>query len=306
MTSFAQIRAAIDAAIAGVATGSDARVTSASNHTSGALNITRLSYEQIEETTFKGNAVGFTDNMVNADAMVQWLLGDGGSTSYTADLSSAFTHVEHDTTDIPDLAAIDIHPDTELEAVIVKRGSNLWASINAWNVGTAPVAESVTWTDGDTQAEAWAGVTGGNATYGAGVLVAVGDSPQAAWDDGSANQPVIRIKPDNHVDAAAARANNSYIDFPLTGTSIDAATVRFEIAKGGASSPRGYELRSNADSYATSLGTGDASDTSPNYDEITIDVSAVAATTDLSFRLYLYSPSSGSVINVDSFSVEAA
>lgn len=280
--------------------GSGGGITSSSHgHTaSGALSVPRVAGDQKTLVSIEADATSWGDNLTTTLDNVYSVLVGSGTTTFTVDLTNELSGVDE---------VFIVHPDTIMELDVVKAGSTLAAKWSYINEGSIPdAAWTVTWTDGDTQANNGTGATGNNVAFGAGLLVAVGDSPIAAWDDGSAEQPVIRVKPNNHTTASEARANNSYIDFPLTGTNIDVAEVRFQIAKGGPSNDRGYELRSSADAYATSLGTGLAEGTSPTYDDEVVDVSGVPATTDLSFRLYIYSPSSGSVVNIDNFTVEAA
>lgn len=298
------VKAYVDAQASGTGTTRNTH----DHDSSGALSITRAAADQDTVITVTADATSWTNNLTtDRDHLSGRIEGDSGSTeTYTLDIEDAFDSIAAAGNTTLDFGAIPIQPDTKIEYDIVRNDDEYDLTYRVLRAGTAPAAAwTVTWTDGDTQVEEGTGATGSNATFGAGILVSGGsDSPNEAYDDGSGNQPVIRVIPDDHTDASEAVSNSSYIQFALTGTSLDAGTVSFDVKKGGTSDPRGWELRSSADSYAASLGTGDAA-SNTSYNTATVDVSALAATTDLTFRLYVYTPSSASVIYVDNFSVEA-
>lgn len=158
-------------------------------------------------------------------------------------------------------------------------------------------AWSVEWTDGNTQTEN--GQAGNSASAGPGL--ALFDAASSA--DGYASDPVIKAAPNEHVDLAAAVANDAYIEFPLQGGSLDPAELRFDIARGGSSGPRGWELRSSADGYASTIDSGVIGTVRPNLDRLMVDLSTVPATTNLALRLYLATPSSAHTVEVDSVRV---
>jgi hypothetical protein len=77
------------------------------------------------------------------------------------------------------------------------------------------------------------------------------------------------------------------------------------VARGGAGTPRGYAVRSNADSFATNLSTADVQTVRPTYTPISIDLTGAAFQnlSSLTFRVYSYSPAAGSSLDYDNIVV---
>lgn len=95
----------------------------------GALALTRRGRAYRVDVTVSANITSWTDNMTNGDVLQVFLLGDGGTTDYTADLSALDNYGGN-------VGTLDIYPDTEIELVITKRGSNLWTATKTWADGT--------------------------------------------------------------------------------------------------------------------------------------------------------------------------
>lgn len=104
-------------------------VSLATHSVAGALSLTRRGRAYHVAVTVSANITSWTDNMQNGDTMQVFLLGDGGSTDYTADLSALDNYGGN-------VGTLDIYPDTEIELVITKRGSNLWTASKTWADGT--------------------------------------------------------------------------------------------------------------------------------------------------------------------------
>ena len=63
--------------------------------------------------------------------------------------------------------------------------------------------------------------------------------------------------PNGNPTAADAIANSAYFSFVVTpnaGSLMDFSALTFDAARGGAGTPRGYEVRSSVDNFASTLG----------------------------------------------------
>ncbi len=152
-----------------------------------------------------------------------------------------------------------------------------------------------------------AGLNGLAATFGPGALPGPGLAVLDHTGEFFPDEPIVRFRHENDTPtAAAAVANGSYIEYALTGNDIEIEEVSFLVAKGGASDPRGWELRSSADNYATTIATATATNQDPVWDpRVTVDTSAVPSTDNLTFRLYVYTPIAGNILYVDEFCATA-
>ena len=127
---------------------------------------------------------------------------------------------------------------------------------------------------------------------------------------GYAADPILVAAPTSGAtSAAAAITNDSYLYFtitPITGKSLSLSTLTFNIARGGAATPRGYDVRSSADSYAATLGTAAVSSQRTTFTPVSIDLSGAAfqnLTTATTFRIYLYSPATTNTLDLDAITV---
>ena len=241
----------------------------------------------------------------HSDAAVRFGLPDTATESKEIDLVG-FENVGGG--DAHDRYMIDPGGVTEVRFTADSTTGLTFAQVTVLTSGAPPApAWAVTWTDGNTFSSTDAATAdGAAATYGTGVVQGGNNSPVANFDNASVDQPVIRLSPGPATSVAESITEDSYVQFDLTGTDLDAASVTFDFAGGGASQPRGWDLRSSADGYAASLGTGTATSVSPSMDPVSVDVSSIGAETNLSFRVYVHGPSSGSIIYVDNFEVTAA
>jgi hypothetical protein len=138
--------------------------------------------------------------------------------------------------------------------------------------------------------------------------------------------PFLRIDPQgSSADPASASTNNKYFQFSVgasSGFDVDLTNLTFNVARGGAGTPRGFFIRTSADNFATELpvtgspaftanGIGnDVTTARPTYSLATADLSAAGfqniqnlTGSGLTFRVYAYSPGGGSSIDFDDFTV---
>src|SRR4051794_19328191 len=89
-----------------------------------------------------------------------------------------------------------------------------------------------------------------------------------------ANAPFLRIDPQGHATSQALSvANGVYFHFNLKSASgfvINATNLAFNVARGGASTPRGYVVRSSADNFATDLSAADVGTARPAYTAVSV------------------------------------
>ena len=100
---------------------------------------------------------------------------------------------------------------------------------------------------------------------------------------------------------AAAVANNEFFQFTLTpnaGYELDFTSVTFDATRGGASTPRGFLLRTSLDGFTANVATADIPTANPTLTPFNISLSAPAfqnISSSTTFRLYQYAPSVGGV-----------
>ncbi|HVY01592.1 MAG TPA: right-handed parallel beta-helix repeat-containing protein, partial [Candidatus Nanoarchaeia archaeon] len=122
--------------------------------------------------------------------------------------------------------------------------------------------------------------------------------------------PELRFGPKTGAtNAATAVSTNSYISFTITPDSdiaMNLTSITFAAARGGASTPRGWVLRSSVDSYSADIASSDLSTTRPTWSYFNIPLSAASftnLTSATTFRLYVYSPSTSSTIEIDDLNI---
>lgn len=128
---------------------------------------------------------------------------------------------------------------------------------------------------------------------------------------GYGTDAVLQVNPqDGCTSAALAVTNNSYFYFTLTpnsGISYSITSLTFSGARGGGSTPRGYAIRSSVDSYATNVGTADFTAQRTTFQSVSIDLSGTSSyqdlTTALTFRIYVYCPTSANSVDFDAITV---
>src|SRR5215207_5671587 len=124
-----------------------------------------------------------------------------------------------------------------------------------------------------------------------------------------ASSPWLRILfTQNTTTAPAAISNNAYFEFSLIangGFLLDLASIAFDGMRGGAGTPRGYDVRASVDNFATTLGTADFNTVRPTFTDVSINLAAPAYQdlTNITFRIYSYSPGTGSSVEYDNIIV---
>jgi len=116
--------------------------------------------------------------------------------------------------------------------------------------------------------------------------------------------PFNRVDPQaNATSAALAVTNGVYFSFTATPNAAMSLTdLQFDAARGGGGTPRGYDIRSSVDNFATDLSTADLATVRPVYTHVTVDLSGAAfqnLTAPVTFRFYVYSPAAGSSVDFD-------
>jgi len=110
-------------------------------------------------------------------------------------------------------------------------------------------------------------------------------------------------------DTATAITTGSYFYTsitPITGKTISLTDMTFNAARGGTATPRGYDVRSSLDDFATSLGGGDLATQRPTFTPITIDLSGAEfqdVTGTITFNIYIYGPSTTTVVDWDALTI---
>lgn len=109
-----------------------------------------------------------------------------------------------------------------------------------------------------------------------------------------------------------AVASNSFFTFTLSanaGNVLNLATLEFDVAKGGTTTPRGFVIQSSVDGFAANLaGPTDIPTTRPTFTHYTIDLSGASfqGLFSITFRLFTYSPSVGSTVEYDNLTVNGS
>ena len=105
--------------------------------------------------------------------------------------------------------------------------------------------------------------------------------------------------------ATSALSAGAYVSFtvtPANGYQMNLSSLTFNVARGGGATPRGYVVRSSADSYAANLAAADVATQRPTYTPVSIDLSGAAfqgLTSAFTVRLYGYTPGTGQSLDTD-------
>jgi hypothetical protein len=123
---------------------------------------------------------------------------------------------------------------------------------------------------------------------------------------GYTNEPVaLGIPATGATSAGTAITTDSFFYFtitPASGKKISLTTLTFNMARGGAATPRGYDVRSSVDSYAATLGTANIATQRPTYTAVSIDLSGASfqnVQSSITFRVYLFAPSNVNSLDFD-------
>lgn len=131
---------------------------------------------------------------------------------------------------------------------------------------------------------------------------------------GYAADPVLIANPpdDDTNTVAEAVANDSYWFFsiaPDAGKTISLTSLTFNVARGGASTPRGYAVRSSVDEFATNLATADVATQRTTFTPVTVDLSGASfqnLSSAVTFNIYVYAPVSGNSLDFDDITINGS
>ena len=125
-------------------------------------------------------------------------------------------------------------------------------------------------------------------------------------NNGYSSDPVSSAGPaSGATSAGTAITTNSYFFVtinPLSGKKMSLTTLTIDMARGGAATPRGYDIRSSVDDYAATLQTADLSAQRTTFQAISVDLSGASFQNvegPITFRIYIYAPSTANVIDWD-------
>ena len=146
-------------------------------------------------------------------------------------------------------------------------------------------------------------ISGGILTAGAGLALL------EARSQGYSTDPMFAADPPTLTSTAAlAVTNNSYFSFSVTPTTLemDLTSLTFKASRNGSANPRGWALRSSIDSYANNIATSDIGTVKPTWTDFTVDLSGASyqnITSAVTFRIYVYTPTSNQSVNFDEVTV---
>ncbi len=125
-----------------------------------------------------------------------------------------------------------------------------------------------------------------------------------------ATEPVLRVNPNgNAASATAAVTNGVFFSFTLepdTGYVMNLDSLQFKASRGGASTPRGWVVRSSLDGYATNIDSADIPTQRPTWTDYSLNLSGSLyqnISGPVTFRFYVYSPAAGSTIEFDNITL---
>ncbi|MEO7319940.1 MAG: hypothetical protein ABIZ56_13200, partial [Chthoniobacteraceae bacterium] len=107
---------------------------------------------------------------------------------------------------------------------------------------------------------------------------------------------------------AAAVANNADFKFTLTanaGFLLNLTSLTFDAMRGGAGTPRGYDVRSSVDNFAATLGFADLLTVRPTFTNVFINLGGTSFQnlSTITFKIFGYSPATGSSVDYDNILV---
>jgi hypothetical protein len=182
-----------------------------------------------------------------------------------------------------------------------------WLPFLAVKEAQAAVLSQYTFPAGTfTATTVFAGLTAGAVTNGPGNVC----NPFEVSSNGYGSDPEFRFGPPNgRTTPALAIANNVYVYFTLTptgGAKLNLTSLTFNVARGGAQTPRGYVIRSSADNYAADIVSADVTTQRTTWSPITVDLSGAAfqgLSSTITFRIYIYTPANGQTLEIDDLTV---
>jgi hypothetical protein len=131
--------------------------------------------------------------------------------------------------------------------------------------------------------------------------------PVSASGAGFATDPVLKIYPNSGATSETAAVNtNSYFEFTIQASAakkIDVSALSFHVSRGGASTPRGWALRSSGDNFTTTI----AGETIPTqlttWTSVAVPLDFADQTDQLQFRMFAYAPAASNIIYFDDIAI---
>jgi len=143
------------------------------------------------------------------------------------------------------------------------------------------------------------------------------------------NAPFLRLDPQaGAVDPNASVTGNKYFQFSIMAAAfrdLDLSSLTFNVARGGAGTPRGFFLRTSADNFVGTVPVigvpaftpnavnpigNDITTARPAYTAATADLSGAPfqnvqnqPSSTLTFRIYTYAPAAGNSVDFDDITV---
>jgi hypothetical protein len=117
--------------------------------------------------------------------------------------------------------------------------------------------------------------------------------------------PFLRVDPQGgSTNAAQAVTAGKYFEFTVTPNAnfaLNLESLSYSVTRGGASTPRGYALRSSVDNFGANLATADLLTSRPTYTPValTFDSTFSGQASPVTFRFYVYAPAAGNSIDFD-------
>ena len=127
--------------------------------------------------------------------------------------------------------------------------------------------------------------------------------------NGYVSDPELRVAPfTGNTTYPLALSGGSYFTFNITpsvGYAFNITNITFLIARGGASTPRGYGLQSSLDNYVANISNADVTTQRAIWSNISIimNTNFTNMNNTLIFRFFIYSTTAGSSIEIDNLTI---
>jgi autotransporter-associated beta strand protein len=172
--------------------------------------------------------------------------------------------------------------------------------LGQYNFGTTPAQPSLL-----SPTAVFPSVTVTNITAGSGNTLDLTNSQTPA----PASAPWLRVVPTGAwTTGDAAVAGNGYFEFslsPAAGFMMDLASIAFDVMRGGASTPRGYDVRTSVNNFATTIGSAAVGTQRPTFTNVNIDLSALVFQDlpSITFRIYTFAPATAVSVEYDNITI---
>jgi hypothetical protein len=134
----------------------------------------------------------------------------------------------------------------------------------------------------------------------------LGSSLAGIEPGGSVPESIFLVASESATSPAQAVLNAQFMQFVVTanpGFWFIPDTLSFDVARGGASSTRGWALTSSLNNFATVIASSDVAAVQPTFQNVSINLNSSATLTSAVFRLYLYTPDVNTGLFFDNITV---